>query len=123
VSGGGWRFRTSLGHAIRGIAEAVKSERHMRFHLVAAILVVLVAGKLRLSAGEWLWILVAIASVWIAELFNTAIERLVDLASPGIHPLAKAAKDMAAGAVLVASVFAASVGFIILGPPLWELLT
>lgn len=118
----GWRTREAraFGYAFRGVYEAVRGERHMRFHVVAAVVVVVVAAWLGVSAADWLWLVAAIGSVWAAELFNTAIERVVDLASPDIHPLAKAAKDTASGAVLVASVTAAVIGFIVLGPPIWE---
>lgn len=91
----------------------------MRFHFGAGIAAFAAAALLRLPGGDWLWLLAAVAAVWTAELFNTAIERTVDLASPERHELAKAAKDAASGAVLVASLFAAAVGLIVLGPPLW----
>ncbi|MFC5467110.1 diacylglycerol kinase family protein [Cohnella suwonensis] len=106
--------------AMEGIAGAVRSEGHVRFHLAATILVAAASAWLKATATDWLWILTAVAAVWVAELFNTALERLVDLASPGQHPLAKAAKDTAAGAVLVAALYAAAVGAIVLGPPLWD---
>lgn len=111
----------SFRHALEGIADALRSERHMRFHLAAAALAVALALWLNVALEQWLWLIAAIAAVWTAELLNTAIERAVDLTSPRIHPLAKAAKDAAAGAVLVASLFAAAVGCIVLGPPLWEI--
>lgn len=112
-------FIRSFGHALEGIVDAVRGERHMRFHLIAAVIVAVTAAGLRVERSDWLWLLTAIAAVWIAELFNTAIERVVDLATLDINPLAKAAKDTAAGAVLVAAFFAASVGVIVLGPRLW----
>ncbi|MFD0672064.1 diacylglycerol kinase family protein [Cohnella sp. GCM10027633] len=117
-----WRTREarSFGYAIRGIVEAVRRERHMRFHVAAAVVVIAVAAWLQADTADWLWLVAAIGSVWAAELFNTAIERAVDLASPDLHPLAKAAKDAASGAVLVAAAFAAVIGVIVLGPPLWE---
>ncbi len=92
----------------------------MRFHLAAAIVVAAVACWLQVDAHDWLWLIAAIGSVWTAELFNTAVERVVDLASPEFHPLAKAAKDVASGAVLIAAIFSAIIGIIVLGPPLWE---
>jgi diacylglycerol kinase len=98
----------------------IRSERHMRVHLAAALIVVIMASWLRMDASEWLWLLAAITGVWVSELLNTAIERTVDLASPNSHPLAKAAKDTAAGAVLVSALFAVAVGAIVLGPPLWK---
>jgi diacylglycerol kinase len=104
--------------AIQGFAEAVRHERHMRFHLFAAAVVLALAAFLRLGRSDWLWLLLAIAGVWSAELLNTAIERVVDLSVEGLHPLAKAAKDTAAAAVLVMAAFALVVGLSVLGPPL-----
>lgn len=95
----------------------------MRFHAAAAVLVVASGILLKIGRADWLWIGAAIAAVMVAELFNTAVERVVDLASPGEHPLAKSAKDTAAGAVLAAAVFASAVGIAVLGPPLWRMIT
>jgi diacylglycerol kinase len=77
------------------------------------------AAWLRVSRVEWAILVLTIAAVIILEGLNTAIEAAVDLASPQVHPLAKVAKDVAAGMVLVAAVAAAAVGGLILGPPLW----
>lgn len=93
----------------------------MRFHLLAALAAVLAGMCLHLSREEWLWIGLAIALVWAAELVNTAAERLVDLVSPERLPLAKAAKDTAAGAVLVLAAFALIVGLTVFGPRIWAL--
>jgi len=113
----------SFGYAVNGIAEAVRTEGHMRFHLFAAAAVVACASWLRVGRDDWLWLGMAIALVIAAELMNTAVERTVDLASGGAsHPLAKAAKDAAAGAVLVTAIFAAIVGLAVLGPPLRQAL-
>ncbi|TFE31678.1 diacylglycerol kinase family protein [Cohnella luojiensis] len=118
----GWRSREvrSFRNAVAGIWETFRSERHMRFHLVAAFIVIAIAAWCKLERWEWLWLIAAISSVWVAELFNTAIERTVDRHSLDVHPLAKAAKDTAAGAVLIAALFAVTVGSIVLGPPLWK---
>ncbi|TVY00539.1 diacylglycerol kinase family protein [Cohnella terricola] len=118
----GWRSREirSFRSACAGIAETLRGERHMRFHLVSACIVAVLAIWLRIPRSDILWLLLAIAFVFTAELINTAIERTVDRISSDIHPLAKAAKDAAAGAVLVAVIFAAAVGAIVIGPPLWR---
>ncbi|WP_239617413.1 diacylglycerol kinase family protein [Cohnella mopanensis] len=118
----GWLSREirSFRQSIAGIAEALRSERHMQFHLAATIIVIILAVWLGVSRLEWLWLLVAITGVWVSELINTAIERTIDRISPEPHPLAKKAKDTAAGAVLVAALFAVAVGAIVLGPLLWE---
>lgn len=105
-------FIGSLNCAIEGILWAVKTQRHMLFHLVAAILVLVGALVLRLSLHEFALLALAITLVLFAELVNTAIEVVVDLVSPDFHPLAQRAKDVAAGAVLLASVGAMVLGYL-----------
>ena len=107
-------FIGSLNCAIEGILWAVKTQRHMLFHLVAAILVLVGALVLRLSLYEFALLALAITLVLFAELVNTAIEVTVDLVSPESHPLARRAKDVAAGAVLLASVGALVLGYLAL---------
>jgi len=75
---------------------------------------------LHLPLRDWAVLFVTIALVWTAEFINTALEAVVDLASPQQHPLAKAGKDVGAAAVLIASLISVLVGLLILGPPLWE---
>ena len=121
-----FRLRDRVGsfrYAIDGLRETVATQHNARVHLAATALVVVVAGALRVAAGGWALLAVAIGLVWAAELLNTAIEAAVDLASPERHPLAKTAKDAAAAAVLVASLAAAVVGGCVLGPPLGALLS
>jgi diacylglycerol kinase len=77
------------------------------------------AAWLHISRAEWSVLILTIASVLILEGLNTTVEAAVDLASPEIHPLAKIAKDVAAGMVLIAAIASVIVGLIILGPPLW----
>lgn len=105
-------FIDSLNCAIEGILWAVKTQRHMFFHLVAAILVLVGALVLRLTLHEFALLALAITLVLFAELVNTAIEVVVDLVSPEFHPLAQRAKDVAAGAVLLASVGAVVLGYL-----------
>ncbi len=81
--------------------------------------ILILALWLGLGARDWAVIVLATALVFTAEFLNTAIEVVVDLASPQIHPLAKVAKDVGAGAVLIAAVAAVLIGLLILGPPLW----
>ena len=108
----------SFAYALIGIGSAVKSERNMRIHLVAAIAAVLLGAWLGLDGREWASIVICCALVMSLECLNTAVEAVVDLASPDIHPLAKKAKDCAAGAVLLAAIGAAIVGCIIFVPKL-----
>ncbi len=107
-------FIGSLNCAIEGIIWAVKTQDHMLFHLVAAILVVVGALVLRLTLQEFALLALAITLVLFAELVNTAIEVTIDLVSPDFHPLARRAKDVAAGAVLLASVGALVLGYLAL---------
>lgn len=115
------RFLCSVGLALSGIGFAIRTQRNMKIHCAIAVLVIAIGPWLSLSAVEWSIILLVIVLVIGLELINTAIEQAVDLVSPERHPLAKAAKDVAAGAVLVAVFGAIAVGLLILGPPLRRL--
>jgi diacylglycerol kinase len=90
----------------------------MRIHLVAATAVLILAAALRVSRLELACLLLCIMMVTALEMINTVVESVVDLVTEEYHPLAKIAKDAAAGAVLVSSIGAAVVGLLILGPPL-----
>ena len=109
----------SIGVAFDGIIDLIKSENNAKVHLVSTIVVIIVGFKLQFLAVEWLWISLAIAGVWVAELINTAIEKLTDLVSPEINPIAKKVKDYAAGAVLVMAIWAIFVFCLISLPHLW----
>lgn len=109
----------SIGIAFDGIIDLIKSENNAKVHLVSTIVVIIVGFKLQFLAIEWLWISLAIAGVWVAELINTAIEKLTDLVSPEINPIAKKVKDYAAGAVLVMAIWAIFVFCLISFPHLW----
>ncbi len=109
----------SFEYAFNGWLYVLKTQHNAWIHCVAAALVMLICLWLRLPLRDWAVIILAIAMVFTAEFINTAIEAVVDLASPVHHPLAKVGKDVGAGAVLVAAVAAALIGFLIMGPPLW----
>lgn len=104
----------SFKDAWRGIVLAVKSQSNMKLHLVAMILVIAVGIFFGFSAWEWCFIALAVALVLSMETMNTAVEELVNLVSPEHRPAAGRIKDLAAGAVLLAALGAAVVGFIIL---------
>jgi len=110
----------AFGCAIRGILTAVQTERNMKIHIAAALIVFIAAALLQLDRMSWLFLLLAIALVFIAELVNTAVEAIIDLISPEEHVLARVAKDTAAGAALVAAVFAVVIGILVFYEPLWE---
>ncbi|MEE1130835.1 MAG: diacylglycerol kinase family protein [Caryophanon sp.] len=105
----------SFGYATEGIVAALK-EQNLRLHVLAA-LVVFIAGMLTtLSVTEWCIIVLVVFGMFVLEMLNSAIERVVDLASPAHHELAKAAKDIAAGAVLVFSIASVIIGVLIFLP-------
>lgn len=109
-------------HAWNGIITLLKEEKNARTHAFCTFAVILVGNFLSFSPTDWLWISLAIAGVWTAELINSALERIVDLASPEHHPLAKKAKDFAAGAVLVMAIWSIVVFLLIAIPNLWMIL-
>ena len=97
----------------------MRTQANAWIHSTIAALVFVLGLWLRLPARDWAIIILITAVVFVAEFLNTAIETVVDLASPGIHPLAKIGKDVGAAAVLVAALAAVLIGLLILGPPLW----
>ncbi|MGP1679831.1 MAG: diacylglycerol kinase family protein [Burkholderiales bacterium] len=112
----------SFGHAFRGLKLLLQTQPNARIHAVATVLVVAAGALLRIAPAEWALIVLAIACVWVAEALNTSIEFLVDLVSPDPHPLAGKAKDVAAGAVLVAAIGSAIIGGFVFGPHILRML-
>ena len=113
----------AFGHAFRGWGHVLRTQHNAWIHSAIATVVVMVGLWIGLPARDWAIIVLTIAMVFTAEFINTAIEAVVDLASPVHHPLAKVGKDVGAGAVLVAALAAIVVGLLILGPPLWTKIT
>lgn len=115
-----------LGRSFRAAFEGIKAtylkEQNIKIHTFIALLVVVFGFLLKITYAEWLVCLVLIGFVLMAEFFNTAIEYVVDLASPNIHPLAKAAKDTASAGVLMMAILSATVGGVIFIPKLVELI-
>ncbi len=112
----------SFGHAFRGLRLLLRTQHNARIHAVATVLVLVAGALLRIAPAEWALIVLAIACVWVAEALNTSIEFLVDLVSPEHHPLAGKAKDVAAGAVLLAAIGAAITGGFVFGPHVLRML-
>lgn len=107
--------------AVSGIVFTFKTQRHMRFHLYVVLVVMLLGVLVDLQLREVLVLLFTISLVVVAEMFNSAIEATIDLVSPVYHPLAKFAKDIAAGAVLITTIVALVVGALLLfGEERWE---
>jgi diacylglycerol kinase (ATP) len=106
----------SFSHAIRGVRIMVNSQHNAWIHALATVVVSILGLCFGLRTSEWCWIVLAIAIVWTAEALNTALEFLMNAATPEYHPLVEKAKDVAAGAVLISAIGAAIIGLIILGP-------
>ena len=121
-----WKNRdviSSLEFALTGIFTAFKEEKNMRSHVLSAIAAIIAGLIFRISATEWLFLLLSIFLVIAFEIMNSAVENVVDLASDYHFSMrAKNAKDMAAGAVLVVSGFAVITGLIIFLPKLWDII-
>ena len=114
------RIVQSFAYAIAGVAHLFRTQRNARIHLVIGAFACGLGVWLHISRAEWAVIVFTIALVIILEGVNTAIEAVVDLASPEIHPLAKVAKDVGAGMVLIAAIASVTVGLLIFGPPMWS---
>jgi diacylglycerol kinase len=108
----------SFRFAFAGLGNALRTQRNARIHVSIAAVVLVLGVALGLDALEWAVIALTVGFVLVAELFNTVIEAVVDLVTDEYHPLAKQAKDVAAGAVLISAMAAVVVGVLILGPPL-----
>lgn len=110
----------SFSFAGQGVWHVLRTQRNMRVHLAAAIAVVIAGVVLRISAAGWAAVALAIGLVLVAEIFNTVVEAIIDLQTSEYHPLAKVAKDSAAGAVLVASIAAVGVAVAVFLPKLLQ---
>ena len=111
----------SFGYALEGIAATART-RNFRIQLAIGVLACMLGAVFHISIVEWLIVIVCIGAVLSGECMNTALEALVDVASPDIHPLAKRAKDAAAGSVLIASIASFIIGVIIFLPRLLEVI-
>jgi len=110
--------RNSFQFAFSGFFYVLKTQKNAWLHLAATVVVVLFALWLQIERLEWLAILLVIGLVWMAEFMNTALEVIVDLASPEKHPLAKVGKDVGAASVLIAAILAVIIGFTVFWQPL-----
>lgn len=115
------KFIMGFRYAFAGLWYALRTQRNMRVHVLIALIAIILGIILRISAVEFALVFVAITGVFIAEMFNTVIELCVDLASPDYHPLAKIAKDVSAGAVLLSAMLSVVIGLFVFIPHLWVL--
>ena len=116
-------FYKSLGYAISGIIQCIQKERNIKIHLVFMFLVIICGFLFQLSITEWLVCILLFGLVISLELVNTAIEAVVDLCTQEYHPLAKIAKDTAAGAVLISAIATVVIGLIIFVPKILSLVS
>lgn len=109
-----WKYRLqSFRHAWNGICTFLRIEPHAIIHLIATLLVIVLNILLRVDTWEWGILLGCIGMVWIAEMLNTALEKLCDAVHPAVHPLIKQCKDIASGSVLIAAIISMIVAGII----------
>lgn len=116
--------KQSLGQAFKnafaGVAHCALYERNMKIHIMAAVLVGVMAWCLRLNLYEVVILVLTVVSVLVAEMMNTVVEAIVDLVSPEIHPLAKIAKDVAAGVVLLIAGTSLFIGYLLFFAKIWH---
>jgi diacylglycerol kinase (ATP) len=110
----------SFRYAFTGWWYVICTQRNAWIHALTSAVVIVLGFWLRLSARDWAVIVLAIGLVWTSEFLNTALEAVVDLASPQHQHLARVGKDVGAAAVLIAAISSALIGFLIMGPPLWQ---
>ena len=110
----------SINHALGGWWYVIRTQQNAWIHAMASVLVVIVALWIKVSTRDWALLVLAVAMVWTAEFLNTALEVVVDLASPDLHPLAKVGKDVGAASVLIAALSSAIIGILVMGPPFVE---
>src|SRR3954468_4796686 len=103
----------SFNYAFEGIIHVLRTQRNMRIHFAVALIVLIAGLAVDVSQRELIALLLAIAFVLIAEMINTALEAAIDVATPSFDPMAKLAKDIAAGAVLIAAINAVAVGYLV----------
>lgn len=109
----------SFRYAFSGWWYVLRTQKNAWIHALVSVVVMLIALYLRLAPRDFAVLILTIAVVWTAEFINTALEAVVDLASPDMHPLAKVGKDVGAAAVLIAAIAAVVIGLLVMGPPLW----
>ncbi len=116
------RLTSSFKYAFEGICYVLKTQPNMKIHFTIGILAVIAGFIFKISAYEWLAMVIVIGFVLILEVVNTAVETLVDLYTEEYHHLAKISKDTAAGAVLLMAIVSVVVGLIIFLPKVWALI-
>ncbi len=106
----------SFGFALQGIFYVLRTQRNMRLHLLAGLIVVAFGLFFQVSTAEWVGLLTIMALIYALEMLNTVVEAIVDMVTQEYHPLAKVAKDVGAGAVLIASLFSVVIALVVFAP-------
>lgn len=112
----------SFGYAANGVILLVRREPNAQIHLAASLVVIASGAAFRVAVADWCWLIVAMAAVWMAEAFNTAIEVLCDRVCQERDPAIGHVKDLAAGGVLITSMAAAAIGLFVFLPHVWRCL-
>lgn len=115
-------FLRGVGYCLEGISYTFKNERNFRIEIILGIIAVILSFLLKISILEWVVIVLLITLVLVLELLNTAFESIVDLYTQEYNKMAKAAKDVAAAAVLTASIFSLVIGILIFVPKIMEVI-
>ncbi len=113
----------SFQYALEGWAYVLRTQKNAWIHAIFTIGVAVIGLWLGLSKYDWAFLIIAVVVVWITEFINTALEAIVDVSMPDPHPCAKVAKDVGAGAVLLGAAAAVLIGLLILGPPVWDIIS
>ena len=106
----------SFRFALRGLGFMLRTQHNAWIHLAATVVAIVAGAALQIAAEDWRWVVLAVALVWATEALNTAVEHVCNVVQPELHASVKAAKDVAAGAVLVAAVGAAIIGVMVFWP-------
>lgn len=114
------KLKRSFQHAFAGVRFVMRTQQNSWVHLLATLIALAIALWLDLPPRDFALLSLAIGMVWAAEMFNTALEALMDVIEPEIHPFIKAAKDAGAGAVLVTAITSVIIGLLVIGPPLYQ---
>ena len=110
----------SFRHAFSGLEYVLRTQKNAWIHTVATLFVFFLALWIKVDRVSFAILILTVSTVWAAEFINTALEAVVDLSSPKVHPLAKVGKDVGAAAVLIAAVSSLIIGILIIGPPLYQ---
>ncbi|MHA6259460.1 diacylglycerol kinase family protein [Sporosarcina sp. CAU 1771] len=110
------KFIRAFGYAAEGILHGIKTERNIKFHFLSMLVVVIASFLTKLSLIEWIVVLLLIGGMIALEMMNSSIERAINLVTSEVHPLAKQAKDLAAGAVLIYAIISAIIGLLLFIP-------